>query len=79
MPKKATGKKRVIAPTPEVKHIDARVINAIALIVTFVWAFSFVADILVDEYQPSAFIHFAFMGLLGGIFGFRLVGRSDQA
>jgi len=33
------------------------------------WAASIIADFLVKTYDPSPFVHFAMMGVLGAIFG----------
>jgi hypothetical protein len=41
----------------------------VALIVTIVWAASFVADIFISSYDPSPFIHLAMMTIVGAIFG----------
>lgn len=49
--------------------MDKKVSNAIAIIITFVWASSFIADILIVEYSPSPFVHMIMMGLAGAIFG----------
>lgn len=54
-------------------------VNAIALVVTFIWAISFLADILVADYSPPGAIHLAFMVVLGSIFGAQIVqGRKSE-
>ena len=52
------------------------VVNGIAMVVTFMWAGSFIADILSTEYQPPTGIHLAFMVVLGSIFGSQLFQRK---
>lgn len=55
------------------------VINGIAIIVTLVWATSFLADILVKGYAPPNGIHLAFMVVLGSIFGVQILqGRKSE-
>jgi hypothetical protein len=55
-------------------HLKAR----IAVVVTVVWAISFLADIVPAlNYEPSPYIHLAFMLVLGGLFGASFVGRGD--
>lgn len=49
--------------------MDKKVSNAIAVIITIVWAASFMADIAIDEYSPSPFVHMIMMGLAGATFG----------
>lgn len=49
--------------------MDRHVSNAIAGVVTFVWAASFIADIALAEYSPSPFVHMIMMGLAGATFG----------
>lgn len=52
----------------------------IALVVTTVWALSFIADIFVPGYNPSPFVHLAMMTVVGAIFGRNfLVNASQQA
>lgn len=49
--------------------MDRHVSNAIAAVVTLVWAASFIADIALAEYSPSPFVHMIMMGLAGATFG----------
>lgn len=52
------------------------VIVTLALTVTFVWATSFVADIIQGEkYEPPIAIHGAMLVVLGSIFGFQLIKK----
>lgn len=48
----------------------------VMLVVTTVWAASFVADIALVEYSPSPYIHAAMMAILGALFGREMIGRS---
>ena len=43
--------------------------SAIAVVVTAVWTVSFVADILIKNYDPSPFVHLAMMAVVGAAFG----------
>jgi hypothetical protein len=52
--------------------------NLIALVVTVVWATSFIADIAIPEYSPPVYIHVAFMAVVGSIFGFQVVSRRSS-
>lgn len=56
--------------------VDNRILNGIALVTTLVWAASFVADVVMPAYSAPIGIHSAFLAVLGGVFGFRLVGRE---
>lgn len=53
--------------------VNARVRTAIALIITTVWAGSFVADIVVADYTPSPFLHMIMIGLAAAVFGSNFV------
>jgi hypothetical protein len=48
---------------------DNRIVNGIAILVSLVWAISFVADILIAGYDPSPFIHLAMMTIVGAAVG----------
>lgn len=52
------------------------VINGIAIIVTIVWAGSFVADVSLDHYNPPSQIHMVMLAIVGSIFGFQFVHRG---
>lgn len=58
-------------------RISPLVTNGIAVVVTLMWATSFIADIFSTEYQPPTAIHVAFMAMIGAIFGFQLVKGKD--
>ena len=49
--------------------LDKRIVNGIAILVSLVWAISFVADILITGYDPSPFIHLAMMTVVGAAVG----------
>ncbi len=53
------------------------VTNSIALIVTFIWAGSFITDILRADYHPPTAIHVAFMMVLGSVFGLQIFNGRD--
>lgn len=56
--------------------LNPKIINFIALIVTLVWAGSFIADISTITYNPPPQIHTVMLSIVGSIFGFQIVGRS---
>lgn len=64
--------------TPTGGLLSPLITNSIAVIVTIIWASSFIADIAMDEYQPPTSIHVAFMVVLGSVFGLQLVGGRDK-
>ena len=43
--------------------------TAIALVVTIVWAASFLADIVVKDYDPNPLVHFIMLAVVGAAFG----------
>lgn len=45
-------------------------------VVTTVWAASFLADIMIQTYEPSAAIHAAMMAILGALFGREVIGKN---
>lgn len=58
---------------------SSRLKTGIASVVTTVWAISFLVDIIPRlDYEPSPFIHLAFMLILGALFGERLVRRNGN-
>lgn len=64
------------APNGRVR-LSPTVVNSIAAVVTCVWALSFLADIVVDEYSPPTNVHMAFMLIVGAVFGSQFVRRAD--
>lgn len=54
------------------------VINGIAVVVTIIWATSFVVDMLSTEYSPPVGIHVVFTTVVGSIFGYQLVSGKEK-
>jgi hypothetical protein len=57
--------------------MDRKISNVIAIVVTTVWACSFLADIVFKEYQPSAFVHLAMMAVVGAAFGHSFIAKKN--
>lgn len=58
------------------------VADAIAVLVSIVWAAALCADFLVRDYSPPMLMHVVAGGTIGSIFGFRVVavtraGKDD--
>lgn len=49
--------------------------NGLAVVVSIVWATSFVIDAFSTEYEPPIAVHGAMMVVLGAVFGVQLVKR----
>ncbi len=61
------------------RSVSPAVANGIAIVVTLVWAVSFVADIIPSaNYDPPTAIHAAFMVVVGSIFGVQLFSRDKE-
>lgn len=59
--------------------MDKRLVNAIGIVVTTVWALSFLADVVMKDYDPSPYVHFAMMVIVGSAFGTKfLQGRGEN-
>lgn len=66
--------------------VSPAVADAIAVLVSIVWAAALVADFLVADYSPPMLMHVVAGGVIGSIFGFRVVSvtrspdrsREDQ-
>lgn len=58
--------------------INKRVANLIALIVTIVWALSFVADVVIQNYEPSPYIHTVMLAVAGAAFARSVVAKDDK-
>lgn len=58
--------------------MDKRVVNAIAIVVTCVWAVSFLADIAMKTYEPSPYIHVIMMAVAGAAFGGGLIRKNGH-
>jgi uncharacterized membrane protein len=52
--------------------------NVIAVVVTVVWTASFLADIFMEEYDPSPFVHLAMMAVVGAAFGTSMFKKSQR-
>lgn len=50
----------------------------VGVTVTAVWAASFIADIIVQGYNPSPYIHFAMMAVVGSLFGRKVFGKDEE-
>lgn len=62
---------------PDKDILPARIINVMAITITFVWAASFLADIIFkDSYDPSPYVHFIMMALVGSAFGRNLLRKG---
>lgn len=57
--------------------MDKRIVNAIAVVVTVVWAASFIADIVLRDYDPSPYLHFIFAMIVGSAFGTKFLNRGE--
>lgn len=61
--------------------LNPRTVNIIALTITFVWATSFLADIILKEaYDPSPYVHLIMMSLVGSALSrnFLKKGNDDR-
>lgn len=56
---------------------DRRLVNGIAILVSSVWAVSFICDILIKAYDPSPFIHLAMMTVVGAALGHGFIKGGD--
>jgi len=59
-----------------VGELNPKTANAIALVVTFVWAVSFLADVAMKSYQGSPYIHTVMMLVAGAAFSGSLIKRN---
>lgn len=50
-----------------------RIASILAIVITVAWAISFIIDILVLEYDPSASVHALMMIVAGAVFGEGLI------
>lgn len=60
---------------PKKSMDDVKII--IALVVTTVWAISFLMDIILDEYSPNPGIHGVMLVVAGALFSTNLI-RGDK-
>ena len=56
---------------------DPRVVNGIAIIVTLVWAVSYLSDIIVAGYSPSPFLHAALVLVMTAAFGLKALKKKN--
>ena len=65
------------ASTPGPQRSDAKLRLWVAVVVTVVWACSFVADVVPSlNYNPAQAIHGAMLVVVGGLFGAELRRRT---
>lgn len=58
--------------------IDAKLKNAIIIVVTAVWALNFVAGLALPNYEPDQAINAIFMGIVGGLFALGARDKNDK-
>lgn len=58
--------------------ISDRIRNGIAVVITAVWAVSFLADIASDSYEPSPYLHAIMLVVAGSAFGASIVTRNGN-
>lgn len=58
--------------------MDKRITNGIAIIVTIIWATSFVLSAIVPDYSPPVSVHAVMMLVAGAAFGSSVLKRSDD-
>ncbi|MGH2374566.1 MAG: hypothetical protein ACRDIC_14750 [bacterium] len=58
--------------------MSARLTAYIAILVSVVWAVSFIADILIPTYDPSPFVHLAMMTVVGAAFSHSVLRRNHR-
>lgn len=59
--------------------LSSRVATGIAVVITIVWATSFLADIFIKDYDPSPFVHFLMMVVAGGAFGHAYIRNGKDS
>lgn len=57
---------------------DTRIVNGIAILVSLVWAISFICDIAIASYDPSPFIHLAMMTIVGAAVGHGFIQKGGE-
>lgn len=58
--------------------MNQRVSNIVALVVTTVWAISFLADIPMKSYEPSPYIHAIMLTVAGSAVANSMVKRNGN-
>lgn len=53
--------------------------TGIGVVVTAVWAASFICDIVMSAYDPSPYIHLTMMAIVGSLFGKAAFDKSQPA
>jgi hypothetical protein len=53
------------------------VVDYIAVLVVTGWVILLIADVLVKDYKPDKIVHLIAGGLLGSIFGFRILTSKN--
>ena len=56
--------------------MEARLVRLVVVLVSAVWGASFIADILIEDYNPSPYVHFAMMAVVGAATGRYIVMRN---
>lgn len=51
--------------------------NAVVILVSVVWALSFLAPIFKPGYKPRSEVNFAFAGIVGGSLGYRILTKES--
>lgn len=59
--------------------MNPRTSNLIALVVTAVWAISFLADIILKSYEGSPYVHAIMMLVAGAAFSGQLIKKNGGA
>lgn len=62
---------------PRPALVSRWVTNLIAAGIFAVWAVSMVADFLMETYAPPQAIHVAMMAVIGGCWGYGLLGKTS--
>lgn len=52
--------------------------TGIAILVSVIWAASFIADIALPQYDPSPFVHLAMMTVVGAVVGRGFIKSGDE-
>lgn len=60
------------------RSTNSKVANVLAIVITISWAISFLVDIFVKEYDPSASVHALMMMVAGAVFGEGLINTRNS-
>lgn len=58
--------------------MDEPLRTPLAVVITAVWAVSFIADLMLVDYTPSQYIHMIMLAVSGAIFGKSFIGRNGR-